>query len=242
MNFKRVLLYWNSPSPMRLIDRFRRMCAARFEEPLWPAPTLKFRFRRYAATDRAAVLRIYDDNAPDRFPPTQRMAFEQLLDSGHESYFVAENETGEIIASGGVQSMGNFGHLLFGGLVAPKWQNHRVGTAITYARIVFAIRKRGAHFIRLAAVPKSVGFYQRFGLKQSGELKLDDGYILPLVGFVLYSDGLADLRDTLCRRGHLLDPAWPIQIDPKLRTLIKMRLDGKFDCEVVEVAIDESRK
>ncbi|MCX6953088.1 MAG: GNAT family N-acetyltransferase [Verrucomicrobia bacterium] len=182
---------------------------------LHPAPTVAFRLRRYEPRDRAAVVELHDRNAPDRLPPNHRPTFEAFIDSGCVSFFVAESPAGEVLACGGVTDYGDHAHTLMYGLVAPEHQGRRIGATLALARLALASRAPGGHLALIHAVPKSLGYYQRFGFAAYGTWT-EDGVAYPSAVMRYPRSDLREVELTLAQRGHLLDPTWPVERNPTM--------------------------
>jgi predicted GNAT family N-acyltransferase len=206
---------------MLLIDQFRRLFARNgVERQLYPAPTISFRFRLYQPADREAVLKLHDLNAAGRFPTSGRIQFEQYLDGNPASHFIVETRHGDIAACCGVVDIGNFVHNLCFGLIAPAFQGCRIGSTMTLARICFASREPGTHFATIHAVPKSIGFYRRFGFQPFGDWLKEDGIAYPS-GILSYSSSiLGRIESALKERGHFISPTMPVEKDLKHEAVI----------------------
>ncbi|WKK78204.2 hypothetical protein QYS49_14845 [Marivirga salinae] len=59
------------------------------------------KIRPYIASDKAAVLQLFDGNTPQYFDTTERAGLVHYLENETEDYFVVE-EQGEIVGAGGI--------------------------------------------------------------------------------------------------------------------------------------------
>jgi GNAT superfamily N-acetyltransferase len=218
---------------MNLLHRLEILFAPnQIHQQLYPPPSIAFRFRRYQASDRGSALDLYDQNAVDRFPEGNGPVFERYLDSVPESFFVAEAKRGGVIACGGVTSVGECVHTLCYGLVDRRFQGLGVGAAITLARLAFATRTPGEHFSFIYAVPKSMGYYQRFGFSETQTWMGVDGKNYP-VGILGYnSQVFKPIAAVLRRRGHLIDPSLAIEQDESKIAVIQKSGSGGYSIEL----------
>ncbi len=220
---------------MNLFDRLRRWVAPNaIHRQLFPRPSVDFRLRPYREPDRDAMLGLYDANAPDRFPEPDRLKFERFLDSDPESdsYFVAESAGGEIVACGGVSLLHDRVNVLSYGLVSPEHQGRGVGSALALARLTFATRVAGQNFSLIFAVPKSLGFYHRFGYVEVGAWDGDDGKQYPAAGLGYAHDVFEPIESILEERGLLIDPSLPIAVSNELEAVLEEDLLGVYDMRI----------
>ena len=160
------------------------------------------------------MLDLHDSNARDRFPVGHRPVFEHFLDSPPSSFFVADAPEAGVVACGGVLGGGEQVHTLCYGLVAPNHQGRGIGSAMVLARLVFATRIPGTHFSFIFAVPKSIGFYQRFGFSSQQTWKGEDQKDYP-IGVLSYSSmAVTHIEGVLRKRGLLINPSLPVAQDP----------------------------
>jgi len=217
---------------MKLKHRLLRFLARNsFQQQLYPPPSLPFAIRRYDEKDRRAVLELHDSNAPDRFPAGSRTGFERYLESGSTSFFVAESPAGEVIASGGVNAVGERVHALCYGLVAPAHHGRGIGSTMTLARLVFATREPGMHFSIIFAVPKSLSFYRRFGFTQLGTWKGEDQKDYPLGGVGYRSNLIKPVEAVLRKRGFLIEPDLPLVQSGKYVVVATQGFLGRYNLE-----------
>lgn len=202
---------------------------------------LSFRFRPYALGDRAAVLSLYADNAPQRFPADHQPVFEAFLDTNPVSYFVVESPSGEIMASCGVSHIGNFCHTLLYGLVAPKYHGMGIGSTMTAARLVVSARQPGEHLAQIYAVPTSLSFYQQFGFTRAAKWKESDGKDYPYAIMVYRTGVIARAEKILRERGHLIDPTYPIDCDRTQELKITRDWNGNLKFQLVPTEAQTQR-
>lgn len=179
-----------------------------------PLPRVPIRLRRYREEDREAVLAIYDANAPDRFPQGHRPTFEKFLEvAAHlhltapfEFLVVEEADSGEVIACGGAsadreQPVNQLSY----GLVAPDFQGHGIGATLLFARLVAVTTRPEMNFSYIFSVPKSIGYFLRFGFELYDEWTGEDGKRNPVAVLPYTLQSLASMVELLGERGHLLD-------------------------------------
>ncbi len=227
---------------MKLSDRLRRWNAPNaIHRQLYPAPAIEMTFRRYRQRDRDAVLELHDSNAPGRFPENHRPTFEKHLDSDPHSFFVAESRGGEVVACGGVSSVGDQVNILSYGLVSPKRQGCGIGSALTLARLAFATRVESHHFSLIFAVPKSLGFYRRFGYTECGEWDGEDGKKYPIAVLDYPHEVFGPIGARLEKRGLWIDQSLPLAENEDLEAVIEEDLLGVYGVRVeARRARDES--
>lgn len=181
-----------------------------FYHKLFPRPDLDFTIRPYVSGDCAQVVNIYDLNAPNHFPPEDRMSFVRYLEGNPSSYFVVETKDGKIAACGGVSSAGTV-HCLCYGMVLPAYQSRGLGTTLTLARLAFAARSKGVHLCYIFSLPKSIGFYRRMGFEVCVQgWTGSDGKEYPIGLLTFEESTMRSVSKTLAKRGHLIDPALPV--------------------------------
>ncbi|MDH3975435.1 MAG: GNAT family N-acetyltransferase [Deltaproteobacteria bacterium] len=155
-------------------------------------------------------MRIYKENAPDRFPKGHLPSFEEYLDKDPLSFFVAQTPDNEIIACGGVTDIGLKFHILCYGMVDPAFQNCRVGSTMVLARMAFATRYSGDHTSIIYSVPRSIGFFERFGYKEVNKWTDEEGHSYPIAANRYSREIFDPIKRILDKRGHLITPDLPI--------------------------------
>lgn len=128
--------------------------------PLHSPETLTF--RPYEPEDQAACLRLFDDNTPDFFDPSERAEYEAFLEAPHEPYFVLE-APGEVVACGGVYTVGDRAGLSWG-MVARSYHRQGVGRVLLERRLKYL----RAHHPDVSELwvntsQHTQGFFRRFG-------------------------------------------------------------------------------
>ncbi len=197
---------------MKLKDRLLRIFASDdVHRQLYPAPVVPFRIRKYGPSDRDAVLRLYDSNAPGRFPVGHRPCFERFLFDCDDELFVAVHPTEGVIACGGVSSNGPGVHTLCYGLVSPRFQGERIGSTMTLARLAFATRTEGVNSSRVYVVHKSLKFYERFGYRVSGKWLGEDQSEYPFAVLEYLSEIRGSIEGVLAKRGHRIPRSIPLK-------------------------------
>ena len=229
---------------MRFSDFLRRCISpSRIYRQLYPAPSIEIRFRPYDEKDRDRLLKIYDENAPGRFPKNDRPGFESYLEKKDGSLFVIENAEHGVIACGGVHASGDEINTLMYGLVALQFQGMRIGSTSALARLVFATREPGRHFSFIYALDKSIPFYHRFGYGLVGYWQSEDGGKHP-VGMLSYQRYMINpISAILRKRGHLIDPNLPLTNQGECPFIITPTWDGQYRLETrrpVAPAVEES--
>lgn len=214
---------------MKLLDHLKRFSAPNLvHRQLYPPPGIEVRLRPYREEDWGTVLDIHDQNAPGRFPEGHRPHFERFINSSPTSFFVVEAAHVGVVACCGVSAVAENVHILCYGLVSPRYQGMRIGAMMTLARLCFATRTTGIHFSVILTIPKSIGYYQRFGYRQSGQWKADDGKLYPLGTLCYDSKILKPIAETLKRRGHYIDPSLPLPLDPCGEAQVTPNGDGTY--------------
>jgi len=146
---------------------------------------------------------------------------------------------GEIVACGGISVVGGFVNVPCYGLVAPEHQGKGVGSAMALARLAFATRTPGHHFSIIFALPKSLGFYRRFGYQERTSWKWEDGKEYP-VGVLSYSSAVfGAIEGTLRKRNLLIDPSLPVAKSPNLDAVIVDMGYGRHRVELINKAINQ---
>jgi GNAT superfamily N-acetyltransferase len=200
---------------LKIQSRLERLFApTAIHRQLYPGPEGSLRLRQYGEADRDGVVRIYRANAPGRFPAGHQPEFERYIDGAPQSLFVAELKGREgVVACGGVMAVSDVVHTLCYGMVSPEHQGRGIGSTLALARLVFATRKAGTHFSFIFAVPRSIGFYRRFGYREAAtKWRGPDGGDNPIAMLSYTSAVASSIERILGRRGHCIDAS--IGIDP----------------------------
>jgi GNAT superfamily N-acetyltransferase len=209
---------------VKLIHRLARVFAPnKVHRQLYPPPQINFSIRSFESRDKGALLEIYDELAPRRFPDGDRLVFERLLNSESGALFVAQTPGNRVIACGGVIKIQDRVNTLCYGLVDPHFHGCGVGSALTLARLAFATRVPGLNQSLICAVPQSMGFYARFGYEQKGTWTGDDKRDYP-VGVLAYPRAwLVPVFRLLRKRGILIDPALPLASSHDVEAVLSLR-------------------
>ncbi len=220
---------------MTLRHRLQRFFAPNsLHRQLHPPPALAISFRPYCESDRTTVLDLHDQNAPARFPEGHRPKFEKFIDSPDKTLLVVESDQAGVVACCGITAIGDNVHVLCYGLVAREFQGMRIGATMTLARLCFATRNEGMHCSLIYAVPKSMGYYRRFGYAQTQMWQGEDGKQYPAGALAYNSRLLKPIADALRKRGHLIDPSLPLKRDQTQNVIIKVRGSYDLRLEVLE--------
>lgn len=178
---------------------------------LYPASVVPFRIRKYEPSDRDSVLRLYDSNAPGRFPEGHRPCFERFPLDCDDELFVAVHPTEGVIACGGVSSNGPGVHTLCSGLVSPQFQGERIGSTLTLVRLAFATRTEGVNSSRVYVVHKSLTFYERFGYRVCDKWLGEDQREYPVCVLNYLSSIRGSIEGVLAKRGHRIPRSIPLK-------------------------------
>jgi len=140
---------------------------AELDRELLPPLRLPVTFRAYENRDFDVLLKIYDLNAPNRFPENHREHFVNHLRSGPGGILVGELE-GRVICTGGLSQCGPCLYALCYGLIHPEYQRQGIGTAMALLRLGATAEGESAtiHYAVIFAVPTSISFYQRLGFTE----------------------------------------------------------------------------
>ena len=151
--FSRIYHFLKGPNPLH--------------PSVWEGRLPSLSFRRLADTDTDGCLELYRLNEPGRFPPDTVGMYEKSIRE-QTSYFVVAEQEHQIIASGGLSYFGRENIAVFCfGLVHPDHQDKGLGTALFLARLALLNPKRRTYRVVIAAVEKSIGFYERFGFRKA---------------------------------------------------------------------------
>jgi ribosomal protein S18 acetylase RimI-like enzyme len=158
----------------------RQLAVTDLERMLYPPLRLPVTFRRYEDKDFEALLKIYELNAPGRFPEKSLYDFVKYLRSGQQGIIVGELD-GKAICTGGLIQSGENIFILCYGLIHPEYQRQRIGSTMALLRIAATGRKESWQFVytMINAVPASIPYYKQFGFTDAGIWLDRDGKSYP---------------------------------------------------------------
>jgi RimJ/RimL family protein N-acetyltransferase len=169
--------------------------------------------RRYAETDFETCLKIYQANAPGRFPPDVEADYMKTLRTPEQDLFVVEQD-GRVIAtcliSAKTPDLYSFGY----GLVDPAFQNKGIGTLLFFARLALLPRPSKFCLVWISAVAASMPFYERFGFVKSDVWKDDSGQVHPIGSLWVSAAMIQASRDFIRRIEISLPPPSRLHFDP----------------------------
>lgn len=134
----------------------------------WQLP----RFRAFKENDRAACLKLFDQNCPEYFAPNERKGYMQFLTDGAQHYLVCQLAE-RVIGGYGLYPTDEGASTLRWILLAPSAQGGGLGTLIM-SRVIAAVRASGRSPLLIGASHKSAPFFARFGAAEISREK--DGW------------------------------------------------------------------
>jgi GNAT superfamily N-acetyltransferase len=180
----------------------RQLAITPMERMLYPPLRLPVMFRVYEDRDFDDLLKIYELNAPGRFPEGSHEIFVNYLRSGQKGIFVGELN-GKAICTGGLIQNGEDIYTLCYGLIHPEYQGQRIGSTMALLRLAATGRKESWEFVytMIYAVPASIPFYQQFGFSDAGQWQCRDGKSYPSAMVVYQVNVAKRLTAELTQRG-----------------------------------------
>ena len=119
--------------------------------------------RKYANTDRAAVLLLLQLNTPKYFHPDEKQDLEEYLDHKRERYFVYE-DSNTILGAGGINFFPKTSLARISwDMVHPAHQGKGIGKALTQYRIEEIKNTPGIRTIQVRTSQLAYKFYQNSG-------------------------------------------------------------------------------
>ena len=162
-----------------------------------------YEVRLWKPEDTQACLKIYQMNAPGRFPAEVEQEFEVVLKRDNGSMLVIEHQ-GRIVACGGTSLDGGQGSLFFG-LINPESQKKGVGRLLLLSRLA---RFAGSPVVvQIGAVEDSIGYYERFGFTRFSLWYSQSGEAHPIAGVSLHPEHRQKIAEFLATEGYPLLPA-----------------------------------
>ncbi|MGM0580709.1 MAG: GNAT family N-acetyltransferase [Bacteroidota bacterium] len=139
------------------------------------------KIRPYIASDKAAVLQLFDLNTPQYFDKTERAGLIHYLDNETEDYFVVE-EQGEIVGAGGInyEPQAKTAAISWD-IIKPNQHGKGIGRKLTQYRIQHINTKDEIELIVVRTSQHTNKFYEKMGFKL---LKVEKDYWAE--GFDLY--------------------------------------------------------
>ncbi len=129
------------------------------------------KIREYQPEDQQACINIFNSNVPKFFLPEELNGFEEFLDKmAVGAYWVLE-ETGEILACGGIGVRNSEGRLHFG-MVSNSCHHKGIGSRLMKYRLAKLIERPEVKAISLDTTQHNPGFFNRFGFVETS-VKLD---------------------------------------------------------------------
>jgi ribosomal protein S18 acetylase RimI-like enzyme len=121
-------------------------------------------YRAYTVADRAACLAIFDSNAARYFSLNDRSDFERFLDTLAGFFGVLCDDTGHVVACGGVgvRDEGRTAVLTWG-MVSAERHGQGLGKALALARLRRVAELPGVRRVVLNTSQETVGFYLKLG-------------------------------------------------------------------------------
>lgn len=197
-----------------------------FLRHMYPPPIAGLSIRLFKQDDKAKVIDLYKRNAFDRFPDGHQTKFCDFLGSLPESFFVTELKDRGIVACGGVVASGDRFHSIYYLLVDPDFQNRGIGSNLAIALIAFATTDNETNFSIIYAVDKSIAFWERFAFSRFAKWEGADGKLYPICVVAYSQDIIRPVKKVLGKRGHLIDPKLPIEIDESGNPFRAVKVDN----------------
>lgn len=142
------------------------------EERMIPPKLSGVSLRQYRTEDLEACLELCRVNAPNRFPEETLDEFKKYLSEEDIHYLVMEYQ-GRIVASGGY-AFHHLDYIFFAyGLIHPDFQNQGLGKVLFFARVAQLPLIKNDSVIGIAAVAKSLPYYEKLGFQLHSEHWLD---------------------------------------------------------------------
>jgi len=139
------------------------------------------KIRPYIASDKAAVLQLFDLNTPQYFDKTERAGLVHYLENETEDYFVVE-ELGEIVGAGGINYEPQTKTAVISwDIIKPNQHGKGIGRKLTQHRIQHIHTKPDIEKIVVRTSQHTYKFYEKMGFKL---LKVEKDYWAE--GFDLY--------------------------------------------------------
>ncbi|RPI16907.1 MAG: N-acetyltransferase [Ignavibacteriae bacterium] len=122
-------------------------------------------FRKYSASDKYHVLRIFDLNSPQYFGLNEREPFSEYLDNLPGEYYVIEF-AGSIIGCGGITEKANSNEVhLSWGMLHPEYHKKGIGKKFAEFRIDKIKQNFPGSICVVETTQKTFKFFEKLGFK-----------------------------------------------------------------------------
>lgn len=125
---------------------------------------MRLRCRRYQPSDRDACQRLFDSNTPASFVPHEREEFLSFVDRRVGTYLVIEDDTGAVVACGGVASRGSEAALCWG-MADSRLHQRGIGRFLLRVRLAAAVKLSGITEVAMNTSHQTAGFFAREGFE-----------------------------------------------------------------------------
>jgi GNAT superfamily N-acetyltransferase len=206
----------------------RQLAITPMERMLYPPLRLPVTFRVYEDRDFDELLKIYELNAPGRFPEKSQEDFVRYLRSGQKGILVGELN-GKAICTGGLIQSGENIYTLCYGLIHPEYQGQRIGSTMALLRL--AATGQGepwkSVYALIFAVRASIPYYQQFGFTESGTWPAPDGKSYPCAVVGYRVSAARRVGAELKQRSHVIEGGFEAHQHRILVTAIRPNEKGQ---------------
>lgn len=131
------------------------------------------KIRPYIASNKAAVLQLFDLNTPQYFDETERAGLIHYLENETEDYFVVEDE-GQIVGAGGINyEPQSKAAVISWDIINPTEHGKGIGRKLTQHRIHHVHKNPDIEKIIVRTSQHTDKFYEKMGFKL---LKVEKDY------------------------------------------------------------------